>query len=336
MTTIFHVSPEGPGKCGATKGKCPYGGRSGLDNHYTSFEAAELAFSKAFETEPLRKKNTAREQWRALGRPYEEAYYFTLKPHRSGVSSWPTMDNELITAFSKREWEEDTLYPRTRKADLAWGENRIERAQMEELIDRLERNLKTYGVRALKNPQEEAQAKLLEAELEAAKKELDKIKRYPDSPGTQYKSDKTRQILISSAARLASHRVLDGIRVKPGQALGRGLYKTDGTLVGLVRFSQQPKREFKALDNDGNETVFTMPNGTPEKRFQKLKEQGYILAPVVIPVTLGVSPIDETKPKVSTVSKKKLQGSIERVKDPNAFAGAQSWPNTVGTSNVVW
>lgn len=42
----FHVSPEGPGKCGATKGKCPYGGESGDENHFDSLGEAEAHFAE--------------------------------------------------------------------------------------------------------------------------------------------------------------------------------------------------------------------------------------------------------------------------------------------------
>lgn len=38
MTT--HIGPQGPSKCGATVGKCPYGGPSGLENHFSNHEDA--------------------------------------------------------------------------------------------------------------------------------------------------------------------------------------------------------------------------------------------------------------------------------------------------------
>lgn len=38
MTT--HIGPQGPSKCSATVGKCPYGGPSGLENHFSNHEDA--------------------------------------------------------------------------------------------------------------------------------------------------------------------------------------------------------------------------------------------------------------------------------------------------------
>lgn len=42
--TKFHVNDEGTaGPCGANKGKCPFGGKSGSENHYDTAETAQNA-----------------------------------------------------------------------------------------------------------------------------------------------------------------------------------------------------------------------------------------------------------------------------------------------------
>lgn len=45
MRNKYHVNPEtgAPGLCRAKNGKCPYGGRSGVENHYSTFGEAQLA-----------------------------------------------------------------------------------------------------------------------------------------------------------------------------------------------------------------------------------------------------------------------------------------------------
>lgn len=40
----FHVGPNGPGPCGAGDGRCPYGGESGLEDHYDKIEEAQGVF----------------------------------------------------------------------------------------------------------------------------------------------------------------------------------------------------------------------------------------------------------------------------------------------------
>lgn len=44
MSNNFHAGPNGPGKCTASKQACPFGGQSGSENHYESFEEAAAAF----------------------------------------------------------------------------------------------------------------------------------------------------------------------------------------------------------------------------------------------------------------------------------------------------
>lgn len=49
---IYHISPVTgmPGVCYATRGKCPYGGTTGLSNHYNTLEEAQIvADSRAAE-----------------------------------------------------------------------------------------------------------------------------------------------------------------------------------------------------------------------------------------------------------------------------------------------
>ncbi len=41
----FHIGPQGPGRCEASAGKCPYGGENGDANHFDSYEEAERGFS---------------------------------------------------------------------------------------------------------------------------------------------------------------------------------------------------------------------------------------------------------------------------------------------------
>lgn len=47
----FHVGPGGPGPCGADKGNCPYGGDSGLDDHFDTLEEAQSFFEKKMTEE---------------------------------------------------------------------------------------------------------------------------------------------------------------------------------------------------------------------------------------------------------------------------------------------
>ena len=37
----FHIGPQGPGRCEASVGKCPYGGEDGDANHFDSYEEFE-------------------------------------------------------------------------------------------------------------------------------------------------------------------------------------------------------------------------------------------------------------------------------------------------------
>lgn len=45
--TKFHINAKGvPAPCRAAKGNCPYGGASGVENHYDSMEEAQVAADK--------------------------------------------------------------------------------------------------------------------------------------------------------------------------------------------------------------------------------------------------------------------------------------------------
>lgn len=44
MSNRFHAGPNGAGECTASKRACPYGGESGNDNHYDTFEEAQASF----------------------------------------------------------------------------------------------------------------------------------------------------------------------------------------------------------------------------------------------------------------------------------------------------
>lgn len=42
----YHVGPNGPGKCTAEEGNCPYGGDSGLENHFDTMEKAQEHYER--------------------------------------------------------------------------------------------------------------------------------------------------------------------------------------------------------------------------------------------------------------------------------------------------
>lgn len=42
----FHIGPQGPGRCNAKVGKCPYSGVDGNENHFDSYEEAEKDFAQ--------------------------------------------------------------------------------------------------------------------------------------------------------------------------------------------------------------------------------------------------------------------------------------------------
>ena len=41
----FHLTERGPASCTASKRPCPYGGKSGNENHFSDLKIAETAFA---------------------------------------------------------------------------------------------------------------------------------------------------------------------------------------------------------------------------------------------------------------------------------------------------
>lgn len=64
---VIHIGKNGPSPCTADKGRCPYGGESGFENHYSTIEEAHEAYEKMMESEygdntPTMSKRQIREE----------------------------------------------------------------------------------------------------------------------------------------------------------------------------------------------------------------------------------------------------------------------------------
>lgn len=75
----YHVNPNSgePGDCGADKGNCPFGGDSGIENHYDSAEEAQKASEKILDekfgaTKKLSRKERQAQQIRDKFGEYTE------------------------------------------------------------------------------------------------------------------------------------------------------------------------------------------------------------------------------------------------------------------------
>lgn len=71
-----HIGPNGPGPCGAGQGRCPYGGASGLENHFDTMQDAEAAYAVQMAAEgygATRSEATAAPGL-AVARDYSEIY----------------------------------------------------------------------------------------------------------------------------------------------------------------------------------------------------------------------------------------------------------------------
>lgn len=78
----FHSGPNGPGKCSATEGRCPFGGDSGQENHFDSMQEAEKAFenSNADNAIPKLSKSSKKEKSKKVfNRSYSQEEINSIK-----------------------------------------------------------------------------------------------------------------------------------------------------------------------------------------------------------------------------------------------------------------
>jgi len=139
------------------------------------------------------------------------------------------------------------------------------------------------------------------------------------------RSDLQTYRIAEAAHRLTSpERNVDGVKLKAGEAIVRGLYTNEGKFLGVIKHNMQgPNRGFSAVKGDGTRTKFSMPTSNDDTvKYAKLKEQGFIIGAAVSPVNLQSSSV------VAPTLKSKLFTSKPPRGVKNFDQGPLGWANT--------
>lgn len=75
----FHSSPNGPGKCSAKDGNCPFGGASGSENHFDSMQDAEKAFEQNNSDKVIPKTSKKEKSKRIFNYSYSQEEINSIK-----------------------------------------------------------------------------------------------------------------------------------------------------------------------------------------------------------------------------------------------------------------
>jgi len=322
MSGVFHVGPNGPGKCSAEHGKCPFGGKNGGENHYTSEEAAVNAFETAMEAEAH--KTLAKPKKKVEPRNFSDVLTKLYKSGSYGSSTFTPMSHEDLMSIPREQFKDymDTV-EKNDPETVSFALLRKDSELITDELDAARKNKKGLGKKLEGSPEGialDATIAKLTADRAAIEEKMKPLKAYVDV-AAQY-------ILAKTAYEVTQPRVVDGIKLAPGEGLVRGLYSSKGDFLGLVNFNMRaPNQGFSAVAADGTRTPFTQKGSKPGSRYDNLKAQGYVLGQAVVPISLYQG----------------YGGSFHRAKSaapttiaanpakpvPNFDKGPTSWANTV-------
>lgn len=311
---IYHISSNGPGECRAEKGKCPF---APLTDHFTSIEAAAKSFEESMGgAAPAALKKTAAPKLKGF-----DVLSQGSAP-RNAWGSWKTYPYDKLMQTDGSTIDEYLKDVESNAPEVVITGDAARNHQLAVTAERILQNrVDSYGKRRAADPV-----------VLAAKKSIEELGEYKDSQKKLMKASDTfglsygRYLLAKTAQKVLQPRVVLGEKLAPGEGLVRGLYSKDGKFIGVVKFNMRgPDAGFSAEAPDGTRTSFTIPRGTPEERYAKMKEDGYVLGPVVAPVSLSAD-FRATYASGSIAGAKALEKNPPRPVS-NFDRGAYGWAN---------
>lgn len=319
--SVFHVSSNGPGKCEATKGKCPFGGKTGLENHFTSKEAAAHAYDTSMEAEAhkkLAKKMTYEKALAKIYTPDTHHPQFSLFKHEYLMAVDRSQFKKYIDDVEAFESETIEAVKKNLEHDEASTEYYAKKALRDSLG---------------KRPKDPDFAATLEARVEELKEKLDAQRR--EITMRQYSPQAKKYHLAKTAYDVtAPKRIVAGIELGPGEGVSRALYTTNGELVGLLKYNQRgPHRGLSAVKADGSRVVLKSQSNKADVRYEELKKEGYVIGKVIVPVAITQDATDRcfNRGKVAISALKKFPPKPVA----NFDEGPEGWANVANSQAAL-